>query len=81
MTIDLLENKEGGYWNIAVYNLLGQEVYAVKNQLNSPVVLKKDMIGKGLFIAKINQGQNVITKRLVFEWFRLMIIGTRISRM
>lgn len=74
MTIDWLgdvivkdEATEGGHFDAAVYNLLGQEVYAIQNQDSPQFTLSKAMIGKGIFIVKINQGEKFVTKRVVFE--------------
>lgn len=67
MTLDFLENTEGGYLSVLVFNTLGQQVYASKNHTQTSLMLHKKEIGSGLFIVKINQGQKVATKRIVFE--------------
>lgn len=74
MTIDWLDDIDpkdsfasGGNFDASVYNMLGQEVYAIHNQDSPQFTLNKATIGKGIFIVKINQGQKFVTKRVVFE--------------
>jgi polyhydroxybutyrate depolymerase len=67
LTVEMLENTEGGNYNTLVFNMLGQQVFALKNINSTQWVLKKEDIGKGLFVVKINQGEKVIVKRIVFE--------------
>jgi polyhydroxybutyrate depolymerase len=75
MTIKMLENtdgtslnnREGGSYNTLIFNMLGQQVFSFKN-INAPQwTLKKEDIGRGIFMVKINQGEKTITKRVVFE--------------
>jgi hypothetical protein len=49
-----------------VFNLLGKSVFSVKNSLSRQFVLKKEQIGEGVFIVKITQGQNSISKKVFF---------------
>lgn len=67
MTVKILENTEGVSYNTLIFNMLGQQVFALKNIQTTQWELKKDDIGRGLFIVKINQGEKTIVKRIVFE--------------
>jgi hypothetical protein len=67
MMIEMLENTEGGNYNASVFNVLGQEVFSLKNIATNQWHLRKADIGQGLFIVKINQGNKVVIKRIVFE--------------
>jgi polyhydroxybutyrate depolymerase len=67
MTIDWLDNTEGGDFTASVFNMLGQQVYAVQNQDSPQFTLRKEALGTGFFVVKINQGQKFVTKRIVIE--------------
>jgi polyhydroxybutyrate depolymerase len=66
MTVDMLEN-EGVNFNMSVYNLLGQQVFSLKNLHQSQWILNKSDIGQGMFLIKINQGEKAVTKRVFFD--------------
>jgi Secretion system C-terminal sorting domain len=67
INVELLGNTEGGQFAIDVYNLLGKNVYSVKNSLSNQFILKKEQLGNGVFIVKISQGQNSISKKVFFN--------------
>jgi polyhydroxybutyrate depolymerase len=67
MTIKIVDNTEGAISEVSVYNALGQKIYASKTTNYSQLTLKKAEIGYGFFVVKINQGQKVVTKRIVFQ--------------
>ena len=67
-TFDFSEITEGGY-RIGIYDVMGRQVFDSGLQ-NSPVfTLKKDNIGKGLFVAKVQfeKAQQVVTRKIIFE--------------
>ena len=47
--------------------MLGQQIFSLKNINTVQWTLKKEDIGRGMFIVKINQKEKVVTKRIVFE--------------
>jgi hypothetical protein len=67
INVELLGNTEGGQCAIDVYNLLGLNVYSLKNGSSNQFILKKEQVGKGIFIIKISQGQNSISKKVLFN--------------
>jgi hypothetical protein len=70
MTLDIPEkwsSTEGGTFDLTVYNLLGENVFNLKNQQAKQVILNKKDIGHGMFVMKLRQGQEVILKKIVFE--------------
>jgi polyhydroxybutyrate depolymerase len=67
MIVDLSKFMEGRNYNVSVFNTLGQNVFQLKNQDNPQLVLAKKTVGEGFFIVKINQGQRIVTKRIVFQ--------------
>jgi Secretion system C-terminal sorting domain/Carboxylesterase family len=62
------ENRDGGY-RIGVYDLMGRQVFDSGRQNNAVFTLKKEVIGKGLFIAKVqfDKEQQIVTRKIVFE--------------
>jgi hypothetical protein len=67
MTIELLGIHEGRNCTIAVYNTLGQIVYTSKMGNSMQWRLKKEQIGKGLFVMKIVNGNSSISKNILFD--------------
>ena len=68
MTLEMGKNTEGGY-RIAVYDLVGREVFNSGKQNAPQYTFKKENIGKGLFIAKVvfDNKQSVLTKKIIFQ--------------
>jgi para-nitrobenzyl esterase len=68
MTLEMGKNTEGGY-RIAVYDLVGREVFNSGKQDAPQYTFKQNSIGKGMFIAKVifDNKQSVLTKKIVFE--------------
>jgi hypothetical protein len=62
------ENTEGGY-RIEIYDLVGRQVFNSGRQNNAVFTVKKEQIGKGLFIAKVqfDKEQQIVTRKIVFE--------------
>jgi hypothetical protein len=62
------ENKEGAY-RISIYDLMGRQVFDSGRQNNPLFTVKKEQIGKGLFIAKVqfDKEQQIVTRKIVFE--------------
>jgi Secretion system C-terminal sorting domain/alpha/beta hydrolase fold len=62
------ENTEGGY-RISIYDLMGRQVFNSGRQNNPVFTVKKEQIGKGLFIAKVqfDKEQQIVTRKIVFE--------------
>ena len=67
INVELLGNTEGGQFDVSVSNLLGQNVFSLRNSVFKQFILKKEQIGKGIFIVKISQGQNSISKKVFFN--------------
>jgi hypothetical protein len=67
INVELLGNTEGGQKAIDVYNLQGQNVFSFKNSLSKQFILKKEQLGAGVFVVKISQGQNSISKKVLFN--------------
>ena len=67
MSIKLPENTEGGKVEISVFNTLGQQIYAMKNEYNPIINLNKTDVGQGLFILKVKIGDKFIVKKAIFE--------------
>jgi Carboxylesterase family len=65
---DFSENRDGGY-RIAIYDLMGRLVFDSGRQNGAVFTLKKENIGKGLFIAKVQfeKEQQVVSRKIVFE--------------
>jgi predicted esterase len=59
----------GGGYRIGIYDLTGRQVYDSGHQNNAVFTLKKENIGKGLFIAKVqfDNEQQTVTRKIVFE--------------
>ena len=67
MIIELLEDAKGKKYDIEIFNILGQQVFSKNNIQEAQHILRKEEIGQGLFLLKINQGQKSVTKKIIFE--------------
>jgi hypothetical protein len=67
MNIELVGNNEGNNFVMKVYNALGQNVFTDKTTNARNWVLKKQQLGKGVFVVTINTGQKSVTKKVVFD--------------
>jgi acetyl esterase/lipase len=62
-------NREGGKFELSVFDALGRSVFSLKNQTNNPIVLHKKDIGTGMFFVRMNfeNSAKSILKKIVFE--------------
>ena len=62
------ENGDGGY-RISIYDLMGRQVFDSGRQNNPVFTVKKEQIGEGLFVAKVqfDKEQQIVTRKIVFE--------------
>ncbi len=69
MRVEIDKNTEGASFNLSVWDALGRQVFAVKNQTNNALVLHKKDIGTGLFFVRLDFENNPtpILKKIVFE--------------
>jgi hypothetical protein len=67
MIIELLEDAKGKKYDIEIFNILGQQVFSKNNIKEAQHILRKEQIGQGIFLLKINQGQKSVTKKIIFE--------------
>ncbi len=67
-TFDFNAHTEGGY-RVSIYDVVGRQVFDSGLQNNPVFTLKKDNIGKGLFIAKVQfeNEQHIVTRKIVFD--------------
>jgi predicted esterase len=68
INLDFSENTEGWY-QIKIYDLLGRQVFDSGHQNTSIFTLKKESIGKGMFITKVEflKVQQFVTRKITIE--------------
>ena len=69
MTIEIDKNTEGGKFELSVFDAVGRQVLSLKNQNSKMLVLHKTDIGTGLFLVRMNFGDNTkpVLKKIIFE--------------
>jgi hypothetical protein len=68
-SFDFSGNTDGGAYRIGVYDLMGRQVFDSGRQENAVFTVKKEQIGKGLFMAKVQfeREQQIVTRKIIFE--------------
>jgi hypothetical protein len=65
--IEITGNTEGDKYELSVFNMLGQNVFSINKSDKTQWILKKEQVGKGVFLIKISDGKNSVSKKILFE--------------
>lgn len=67
MIIDLGSTKDISKYDILVFNMMGQQVFASKDNHQTKFILSKEKTGSGIFIVQVQSNEKRIAKRIIFE--------------
>ena len=67
MIIDLGSAKDISKYDILVFNMMGQQVFASKDNHQTKFILSKEKTGSGIFIVQVQSNEKRIAKRIIFE--------------